>query len=310
VMGSGLVSYATVLNPYAPAAALVLLAAAILVQVSIVNSPLRSGGYLTSAGFFAALAAAIDPAAIVFTVLFVAVILAMRWRWSLRIGGVLMYAIGIIPPVLLHVALSIPITGDGRLGLAPLPAKVVRVVAPDALSKPADGDDDMLAAPPTIFQQAELFLDRLVGAFVGSHGMLSHFPILLIGLAGVAAVCHRHWPWTTKTLAIVTMAGAAIVILRYVWLPVDWKWAMFGVRWYVVFLPMVLFWAGAWVRRDHHPAVWAMAGVLLAFSVGVSLIGATDPMPREGYDRYTAAGALRTLVRPVVWGEGSQLAGR
>jgi len=54
-----LVSYGTVLNPYATAAALVLLSAAILVQVSIVNSPLRSGGYLTAAGFFAALAAAV-----------------------------------------------------------------------------------------------------------------------------------------------------------------------------------------------------------------------------------------------------------
>ena len=61
VLGSGLISYATVLNPYAPAAALVLLSAAILVQVSLVNTPLRSGGYLVFAGLFACLAAAIDP---------------------------------------------------------------------------------------------------------------------------------------------------------------------------------------------------------------------------------------------------------
>ncbi len=112
VLGSGLISYATVLNPYAPAAALVLLAAAILVQVSVVNTPLRSGGYLIAAGLFACLAAAIDPAAIVFTILFIGVILAMRWRWSLRIGGVLMYVIGMLPPALLHVSLSMPITGD------------------------------------------------------------------------------------------------------------------------------------------------------------------------------------------------------
>jgi hypothetical protein len=310
VIGSGLISYATVLNPYAPAAALVLLAAATLVQVSIVNSPLHSGAFLTSAGFFAALAAAIDPAAIVFTILFIAVILAMRWRWSLRIGGILMYLIGVTPPVLLHISLSIPITGDGRLGLAPLPARTVHIVAPDAQAKPADSDEDLLTAPPTMVQRISDFSARLTGAFIGSHGLLTHFPVLLIGIAGIAAVCHRHWPWTTKTLAIITVAGAAIVILRYVWLPVDWKWAMFGVRWYVVFLPMVLFWAGAWLRRSHHPAVWATAGVLLVFSVIVSLIGATDPMPREGYDRYTAAAALRTLAHPMGMGELSQLAGR
>jgi hypothetical protein len=299
-----------VLNPYAPAAALVLLAAAILVQVSIVNTPLRSGGYLISAGFFGALAAAIDPAAIVFTVLLIAMILAMRWRWSLRIGGVLMYLIGVTPPVLLHLALSVPITGDGRLGLAPLPARIVRVVPPDEQTATVDSDEDLLTAPPTLMQRASAFLARLIGAFLGQHGLLSHFPVLIIGIAGIAAVCHRHWPWTTKTLAIITAAGAVIVIVRYVWLPVDWKWAMFGVRWYVVFLPMVLFWAGAWLRRNHHPAVWATAGVLLAFSVMVSLIGATDPMPRDGYDRYTAAAALRTLTHPPALGELSQLAGK
>jgi hypothetical protein len=221
-----------------------------------------------------------------------------------------MYLIGVIPPVLLHVALSIPITGDGRLGLAPLPARTVRIVAPDAQVKPADSDEDLLTAPPTIVQRISDFSARLTGAFLGQHGLLTHFPVLLIGIAGIATVCHRHWPWTTKTLAIITVAGSVIIIVRYVWLPVDWKWAMFAVRWYVVFLPMFLFWAGAWLRRRHHPAVWATAGVLLAFSVIVSLIGATDPMPREGYDRYTPAAALRTLTHPAGMAELSQLAGR
>jgi hypothetical protein len=311
VLGSGLISYATVLNPYAPAAALVLLSAAILVQVSIVNSPLRSGGYLISAGFFAALAAAIDPAAVVFTILFIAVVSSMRWRWSMRIGGVLMYIIGMIPPVLLHVALSVPITGDGRLGLAPLPARTMRVIiTPIAAIKPSDSDEDLVTAPPTIAQLTGIFMSRLTAAFLGPHGLLTHFPVLILGIAGVAAVCHRHWPWTTKSLAIITVAGSLIVILRYVWLPVDWKWAMFGVRWYVVFLPLVLFWAGAWIRRNHHPATWAVAGVLLAFSAIVSLIGAMDPMPREGYERYTPAAALRTFVNPQPSTELSQFAGR
>ncbi|HSV13292.1 MAG TPA: hypothetical protein VLI90_03485, partial [Tepidisphaeraceae bacterium] len=266
--------------------------------------------------------AAIDPAAVVFTILFFSIILVMRWRWSLRIGGVLMYAIGVVPPVLLHVALSVPITGDWRLGLAHLPTQPIRVASLPHLSnaptpaavvkRPADAndDEDFTPPPPTWYTLAWVFLARFFAAFLGSHGLLTHFPVLIIGVAGVFSVMHRHWPSSTKTLAIITMAGATIVILRYVCLPVDWRWAMFAVRWYVIFLPLVLFWAGAWIRKSHHPAVWAIAGVLLVFSSTVAIIGATDPMPREGYDRYTAAAALRSMIRPPTSGDAAMLAGR
>ncbi len=300
VLGSGLISYATVLNPYAPAASLVLGAAAVLVQVSLVRSPLRSGGYLAIAGFFTALAAAIDPAAIVFTILFSGVILVMRWRWSLRIGGFLMYCIGMIPPILLHMTLSGPITGDWRLGLSSVATNASRPVdlltASSAATRASDADDESLAGPPTIWQMTGFYLSRLIGAFFGSHGILSHFPVLILGMMGVASVMHRHWPATTKMFAVATAAGALIVMLRYVWIPVDWRWAMFGCRWYVVFLPLLLFWTGAWVRRSHHPAVWATAGLLLALSIIVSLLGATDPMPHGGYDRYSVVGAARNLL--------------
>jgi len=140
------------------------------------------------------------------------------------------------------------------------------------------------------------FLYRLTGAFFGSHGLLSHFPILIFGIYGVSSVMHRHWPSTTKMLAVATTAGALIVIARYVWLPLNWRWAMFGCRWFVLFLPLVLFWSGAWLRKTHHPAAWATAWVLLAYSVIVSLLGATDPMPRGGYERYTVVGVVRSLV--------------
>ncbi len=312
VLGSGLISYATVLNPYAPAAALVLLAAAILVHVSLVHSPLRSGGYLTTAGLFACLAAAINPAAIVFTVLFIGVIICLRWRWSLRICGVLMYLIGTVPPILLHVSLSVPITGDWRLGLTAMPgtsASVSTAQAPSAANSP-DGDDDSLAPSPSIWQTIGDHLNRLTGAFLGSHGLLTHFPILVLAVLGGASVMHRNWPSSTKALAVVTLAGALIVILRYVWLPIDWKWAMFAVRWYVVFLPLALFWIGAWLRRSHHPATWSLAGVLLTFSIVVSLLGATNPMPPQGYDRYTAAAALHSLTHAANTAELDQLAAR
>jgi hypothetical protein len=77
----------------------------------------------------------------------------------------------------------------------------------------------------------------------------------------------------------------------------DWSQAMFATRWYVVFLPLTVFWVGAWLRRPHRPTSWALASALFAFSVTVSILGATGPLPRDGFATYTAAGAARNLFR-------------
>ena len=322
VTGSGLLSYATVLNPFAPAASLVLVGAAILVQVSRIRSPFRSGGYLASAGFFTALAAVVHPAASPFLVLFAGVIAVMRWRPSVRFGGVLMYGLGAIPPILLHVSLSLPITGNWSLGLTPIapPPPAMRLArvpagpgAPAHLrvvpaAKPVVVDDDgRIVEIPSAWQAIGLFAGRLTGAMVGRHGLLVHFPVLVFGAAGLWIVVRRNWPGPTKGLAVATLVGGAVVLLRYVVVQVDWRFAMYGVRWYVVFLPLVLFWAGAWCRRPHHVATWATAATLLAFSCVVSLIGATDPTPPNGYDRYTPVAALRRLTAPT---DSAVLAGR
>ena len=42
--------------------------------------------------------------------------------------------------------------------------------------------------------------------------------------------------------------------------------------------------------------MWTVAGVLLAFSSTVAVIGMTEPYPGEGYDRYTARQALQRLM--------------
>ena len=52
------------------------------------------------------------------------------------------------------------------------------------------------------------------------------------------------------------------------------------------------------MRREHHAVKWALAGVLFVFSAAVTIVGATDPCPRGGSDRYTAAQALSNLVHP------------
>ena len=142
---------------------------------------------------------------------------------------------------------------------------------------------------------------RVGTALVGNHGLLSHFPILLMGVVGGSMIMHRHWPSSAKVLASATVAGGLFVIISYSVHLKDWRqWreAMFADQWFIVFCPLLLFWAGAWLRRSHTALAWSVASVVLAFSIGVSLIGATCPAPREGFDHYTAADALHSMIHP------------
>ncbi|MDB5358178.1 MAG: hypothetical protein JWN24_4631 [Phycisphaerales bacterium] len=394
VLGSGLISYSTVLNAHAPAAALLLSAAACLFHVNTHKSPNRAIGWVGLAGLCAALAATVDLPAVVFLVLFVAVVVAYRWPVGTRIAGVALYAIGASIPIMMHARLNVPITGDmlpgvlhpelavwtdtgvaedgGMLGgkdagtrghgdagrghedaataargdaeialqtvqeqqtesnsgtladtdqIAPVPVSPSpRVPASSSLSAsprprgslrlrlsasghlhvppafaPNDDDDEENL---TRWQSATHGAWRVLGAFFGGHGIFSHFPIVFFGILGVTMIMHRHWPAATKTLAAATLGGALTVIICCAIYRPDAGSAMFATRWFVVFLPLTLFWAGAWLRRSHRQASWTVAGVLLAFSVAVALVGATGPLPQAGFDRYSFAGAWHNMLHP------------
>jgi hypothetical protein len=151
---------------------------------------------------------------------------------------------------------------------------------------------------------------QVLKALFGAHGVFTHFPVMVFAVLGIAAVMHRHWLATTKTLAVVTAAGSLTVVIGCAVRHVHWADAMFAARWFVPFLPLMLFWSGAWIRRQHHPATWAVAGVALVFSVTVTMLGATQPFPRDGYEDYTAVSALVKLVQPPMAVTGPMLAGR
>ncbi|HEV2293686.1 MAG TPA: hypothetical protein VGR35_07510 [Tepidisphaeraceae bacterium] len=319
VLGSGLLSYGVVLNAHAPAAVLVMCAGACFTHLAISKTPVSSV-WLIIAGMCAALAATLEPAAAVFAVLLAAVPLAMRWRPTMKIGGVLLYVIGMTPPLVLHAVLTVPITGDLLPGMFhPELAEVTRAPYRPPLFSAVDDFDGKFdrgldggfqggfdtveeelaqSTPPSWWRELLTGTGRVIGALVGAHGLFSHFPILIFGVLGVGAIMHRHWPTATKVLAAATVAGASVVIITFAIATPAHTGSMFAARWFVVFLPMLLFWSGAWVRRRHHPVAWATAASLLLFSIVVSLLGATNPFPREGYDRYTAAEALQKLLRP------------
>ena len=296
--GGGLVSYATVLNPHAPAAALLLGACACIIHVAIARRPGVTSGWLAVAGMCSAFAAAIDPPAAVFVLLIACAIPVMRWRWPMRLGGIVLYALGAAGPLFLHGALMQPITGSY---IAPEYRRAfdstVSTVSTVSAAATDDGDD-AVAVASTWWNRLGRNLARIVVALLGDHGILSHFPVVILGGFGIAAVMHRHWPKTTKVLASATVLGGAVIVVFACTILLSGAGNMFGPQAFVVFLPLLLFWAGAWMRREHHAVKWVLAGALFLFSAAVTIVGATDPCPRGGYDRYTAAQALSNLVRP------------
>ncbi len=315
VLATGFISYATVLNPHAPAAALVLCAAACLIHLTITNRRLHSSIWLVVCGFCAALAAAIDPPAVVFLILFLPVVFAFRWPVLHRVAGGVAFVAGAVGPIVLHVALAgatgagpLEGLGFGRSGTMTYAAAADAHAYDAAMAATGEDYDEYADAffdePPTAWSTFVANLRSLWTVMAGPHGLLSHFPVLVVGLAGVTAVMHRHWPATTKWLACATLGGAGAIILAYALGDTDWGEAMFATRFFVVFLPLTFFWAGAWLRRQHRPAAWVVACAMLGFSTFASLVGATGPLPHDGFrardgrPTYTVAGALSNLIHP------------
>jgi hypothetical protein len=341
VIGSGWISYATVLSAGAAAAALVVMGAACLVQATLTRARAGAIAWVAVGGLCVALAATYELTGLAFLIFMLLVIAAFRWPVLARIGALTAYIAGAAAPILLYVALNRPVTGDllpgflhpdtitassereiaasPRLALtgsavlfspapAPLPhdAPSNAQLLPSVAIQPVRGgpaghakhwpeeDDD----PPSFWRNVWRDCSGFAIAFIGGHGLLTHFPVLILGMLGIVTILRRHWPRTTQLMACATVLAGLAIVIGYTLQHADWNDAMFANRWFLVFLPLTLFWAGAWLRRSHQPATWVAAAALWGFSALIALLGATDPQPRQGYDQYTAAGAFRHLVQP------------
>ena len=293
VLATGLGSYATVINPHVPAGTLVLAAAACLVHLAIAVKPPLTLVWLFCSGFCVATAAIIDPSALPFVLVMAGVTLGFRGKGPRRLGRLLVFALGVAPPLAAHLACTVGVTGDAYQGVGFRPAARLDATT-TAPAEPLDEE------PRSLIGSIGQVVAGVTSALLGRHGLLSHFPILALGAAGVFMVMHRHWPPAAKVLAAGTLAAAVFLVVAYtVHRPdrADWRDAMFASRWFVVFGPLLMVWSGAWARRPHGPIAWTVAGVLLAFSGAVGLIGATDPWPRQGYAGYSAVEAAERLWR-------------
>jgi hypothetical protein len=271
VLASGLICFATVLNAHAPAAALLLLSAAMLLQVETGATPapaMQRALWLLLCGGAAALAAVLDPPAAVVAVLILFSVPATHFGGRWRIAGVLIFLIGAAPPLLLHAQWNIPITGDL------LPAELHRELAlirPAAAPPPIIVSSDSDEQTSWALQSLVVTGDWLYQALFGFHGVLSHFPYVLLGLLGIVVIMHRHWPAHVKCLAAASVIAAIGIIGGYCWARADWRGQAVICPWFVCFLPLLTFWSGAWLRRPHPRWAWIIAGLLLAYSCAVAL---------------------------------------
>jgi hypothetical protein len=281
VFGSGLVSYATVLNSQAPAAAFLLGGCAAIYHSAVTRQATRSRSWVMFAGLLLGFAAVIDLSAMVFLALMPLAVLAMRRPAAARLHAIVWYCLGALAPLGLHVWLTTHLAGAMRSSF---------LHANGVLAAPISSDNETAGSAPVIAA-------NLVDGLIGAHGLLTHFPVVIFGLAGLAIVLRRNWPAVTKTMAGVSFVAMLLIVMAYSALNADWGQPMFAARWFVLFLPLLVFWAGAWLRRPHHPAMWTLAAGLLGFSVLVSLLGAAAPFAPSRPGDYTVRSAMRWLVR-------------
>lgn len=302
VLATGLITYSVVMNRHAPAAALLLAAVTCISHLIVTGHPYRDLLMSALAGLLAALAATVDPPAIALATLLCLVLLAMRWNAATRIGSVVLFLAGGAPVILLNIVLlhSIGIPLEAVFS-APQPQGMPSLVLPtvstsniDAAVPPSYDDElDTEGAPSAIqaiWARVAVVIGRLLEGAVGEHGLLSHFPILTVGVLGAVLALHRNWTAATKALAAVTLFAAVLLIGAFS-LQEPVAGMSYGTPWFVATAPVLLLWAGVWLKRGHRAQSWVTTGCVLAFSVIVGIVGMTDPVPRRGYRGYSFAEA-------------------
>lgn len=286
VLASGWFAYATALLPHATAAAGVVAAIASAGQFAQAKRPGRSVGWLAVGGLCAAAAGVIEPLALwsLVAVAMTAITAKTKTRW--RVFGLILTLAGAAAPIALHLTLNTPVTGDWR---PPRWHVTGPAFVPDVIPDEYD-------AAPSGWAGLGLGVSRLLTLTVGEHGLLSHFPVLLLGIVGAAMALRRHWTMQIKAMAGATLlALVAICVYKMIGRPDTIDDGYAAPRLAVV-APVLMLWAGTWLRRQHGPAVWAVTGVALAVSVAATLVGAASPPPVDGYSDYTFAEAIERMV--------------
>ncbi|HEY0010116.1 MAG TPA: hypothetical protein VGB55_15435 [Tepidisphaeraceae bacterium] len=294
VLATGWISYAVVLLPTAAATAGVVAALACLIHASGLKSPVRVAIWLAFAGLCGAGAVALEPAAMGVLLLSPLVVMGMTHSLRLRFLGLILLAAGAAIPLLTAASINRSLTGDAfppSWHDASFEALIVPALPPIS-------GDDLEPLTPSAWAAVGRGMNRLIVFTVGSHGVLSHFPVLLLGLAGASAVLHRHWPRPVKWLAGGCVGVLLALLISGMAVPIRAADLDFAAPKLIIVSPPLLIWAGAWLRKRHGPIVWIIAALAVAISTLISLLGAIVPTPPGGYTGYTAAEATDRWLHP------------
>ncbi len=278
--GGGWISYATVLNPHAPAAAALVCAAACLLFVAAAKKSANALPICLLAGLCSSMACAISPWTMPLAIPLPLVLFAMQIPTKQKIVGFILMTIGAAPIAWIHTGWSLDSFGS--------------IIAPGSVATL----QDVVAADP---EESPVLRVGSLGASLfnvtlGNHGVLTHFPILIAGLIGLFIVLRKHWPMHAKMLAAISFVGATTIVMIVAARHGSVGGWMFGVQWFVVFLPLICFWMGAVMRREMSKrGGWILASAC-AISVLVSIAGALQPLPVVPYRSNTAIGAMQRWV--------------
>jgi hypothetical protein len=276
--------WSLVLNQHGPAAGLGLLALLALQRRRA-----------ATAGTLLALAATIDLSA---------VFPAAAGLWPVARGGgaraVLRYALGALPVLCLHGAVNLAVAGD----LVPFGMHA------EAFRYPMS---PFLLMSLTGVTQELFGLERAVyvfGATFGASGLFSHHPLLLLCAgAGLALPFLRRRdgpPELAPGLLTAVALGSVGVLLYYLFQSNNYGGSAFGMRWFAVFAPSWLLFAGVAAVRSpalRRPLPRGLFFAATALSVAGSALGAVNPWAKFHYrwqDSPAGRVAERDTPRPTL----------
>lgn len=291
VLGSGLISYAVVLNPHAPAAFAMLAALTCIAHAVAAPTTRRLLSLIALAGLCASLAATLDSAAMLIALLLPLALLALPFSWPVRAVCVAAFLIACLPAATLYYQVHLPVTG-GWTSTAMVAAEQATPPLPTAADAP---EPETIAS---LLKSAGQFIMQLGSVLFGSHGVLSHFPVVLLGLLGLLLVLRRHWPMAMKALAALLLLACIIFIACDVAGPRSWRQPGFAARSLLVLVVCLLPFAGVWLRARRSIAAWSLAAPLLLLSCVVGILGATGPLIHNAHSGHTAIAAARHLLQP------------
>lgn len=317
---TGLLPYGTVVSPHPMAAFLAAAALACVVQALLSNPPPLGGGWILLAGLFAGTASTVHLSTVAFSLALGISLLAMPWRRRLRVLSLTIFILGSVLPITVHRVLLLPYADEHH----PTVWCVEQVLLPEPseqnLVTNAARDLEVTESQPDVDPDAReeeeqeahprwQAITETVGAMVvrllGPHGLLSHFPIVVLPLIGVAVIQFRYWPKATRALAIASLIGVLVPFVVSVLAPALPGEEMFGPSSLIPILPVFVLWTGVLIRPSWSGRSTTLSNPIIGWTLGgislvISAIGLLHPYPRGGFDDYAPIKLLRQyLISPM-----------